>query len=185
MVFKLYTSPGNVEIEDNIIRVNKYLPQPTPLVINGGLEVYRGGTAPNAQIIWDEATGRWKAGLTGSLLDIAYSTSDIRLKKDIQELGRGLSFITKLRPVQYRLKEGNNRIDFGFIAQDIEALLGSGYNVLGIGDDEERMLSLRYTDFIAPMVKAIQEQQAQIDEQKAMIEELRAELAAIKQRIFW
>ena len=47
----------------------------------------------------------------------------------------------------------------GFLAQDVEALLGDGYSVLGIGGDKDRTLSLRYTDLIAPMVKAIQEQQ--------------------------
>jgi hypothetical protein len=111
------------------------------------------------------------------------SESDIRVKKDIQDIGYGLGFIKQLRPVQFRRKNGNDRIDFGFIAQDIETLLGTGYNVLGIDGDTDRMLSLRYTDFIAPMVKAMQEQQAQIDEQKAMIEELKAEIAALRQRL--
>jgi hypothetical protein len=101
------------------------------------------------------------------------SLSDIRLKKDVADIGQGLEFIKALRPVQYRLKGGNERIDFGFIAQDIETLLGADYNVLGIGANGERNLSLRYTDFIAPMVKAIQEQQG-------MIEQLKAEVAELK-----
>jgi hypothetical protein len=95
--------------------------------------------------------------------------SDVREKKDVEEIGHGLAFIKQLRPVQYRLKSGNDRIDFGFIAQEIEALLGTEYNVLGIGGTEERMLSLRYTDFIAPMVKAMQEQQVVIDRQQGTI----------------
>jgi hypothetical protein len=115
---------------------------------------------------------------------VAWSNlSDVREKKDINDIGYGLNFIKQLRPVQFRMKNGNDRIDYGFIAQDIEALLGTNYNVLGIGGDPDRMLSLRYTDFIAPMVKAMQEQQAQIDAQKAMIEELKAEIAALKQRL--
>ncbi len=73
----------------------------------------------------------------------------------------------------------------GFLAQDVEAVLGDGYSVLGIGADKQRTLSLRYTDLIAPMVKAIQEQQATIqsqqaslDSQQAQIEGLTAKLAA-------
>jgi hypothetical protein len=104
--------------------------------------------------------------------------SDIRIKKDISEIGYGLSFIKQLRPVQFRMKDGNDRIDFGFIAQDIEALLGTKYNILGIDPTEERMLSLRDTDFIAPMVKSMQEQQVIIDDLKARIEKLEALLAA-------
>jgi len=97
----------------------------------------------------------------------------MRRKKDVEDIGFGLTFIKSLRPVQYRLKQGNDRIDFGFIAQEVEAQLGVDYNVLGIAEDEARSLSLRYTDFIAPMVKAMQEQQTEI-------EALRSELAEIK-----
>jgi type II secretory pathway component PulM len=45
---------------------------------------------------------------------------------------------------------------------------------------------LRYTDFIAPMVKAIQEQQAIIDELKARLSEidrLKVEIAELKRLI--
>jgi hypothetical protein len=105
--------------------------------------------------------------------------SDFRLKKDIEEIGQGLDFVKALRPVQYRLKSGNERIDFGFIAQEIEALIGTDYNVLGIGADADRALSLRYADFIAPMVKAIQEQQGAIESQQGEINELKARLEAL------
>jgi len=71
--------------------------------------------------------------------------------------------------VSYRLKSGNDRIDMGFVAQDIEALLGDGYNVLTIGGDKDRTLALRHTDLIAPIVKAIQEQQATIEAQQGRL----------------
>jgi len=108
--------------------------------------------------------------------------SDVRMKKDIENIGYGLSFIKQLRPVQYKLRQGNDRYDFGFIAQEVEFLLGDDYNVLVIGGGPDRMLSLRYTDFIAPLVKAVQEQQAQLEAQRAMLEELRAEIAALKRK---
>ena len=105
---------------------------------------------------------------------VAWSNlSDIRQKEDISDVRHGLEFIRQLRPVEYRMIEGNGRKDFGFIAQDIEALLGTDYNLLGVGGDAERRLSLRYTDFIAPMVKAMQEQQATIDQLKAELAEIR------------
>ncbi|MBL0225715.1 MAG: tail fiber domain-containing protein [Geobacteraceae bacterium] len=105
---------------------------------------------------------------------VAWSNlSDIRQKEDITDVRHGLEFIRQLRPVEYRMIEGNGRKDFGFIAQDIEALLGTDYNLLSIGGDAERRLSLRYTDFIAPMVKAMQEQQATIDQLKAELAEIR------------
>ncbi len=129
---------------------------------------------------------------------VAWSNlSDIRAKTNIQGLDLGLDFVMALRPVSFTLKQGNGRTDLGFIAQDVETLVGDGYNVLGIGGDKDRTLSLRYTDFIAPMVKAIQEQQATITaqqaamaalerhdrEQQATIQSLAARLAALEQRL--
>jgi|GEM_PF-1127497 len=98
--------------------------------------------------------------------------SDKRVKTDIEDIEYGLDIINSLRPVQFKMKNGNGNTDFGFVAQDIEAILGEKYNLLDIGGGEERMLSLRYTQFIAPMVKAIQEQQEQIEQQQRQIAEL-------------
>ncbi len=95
--------------------------------------------------------------------------SDARAKNDIAALDLGLDFVMALRPVSFTMKQGNGRTDMGFVAQDVEALVGDSYNVLGIGGDADHTLSLRYTDFIAPMVKAIQEQQATIATQQTQI----------------
>lgn len=108
--------------------------------------------------------------------------SDQRVKTDIEDIGYGLDLIRQLQPVSFRMINSNGKTDFGFIAQDIEALLGDGYNVLDIGGGEERMLSLRYSQFIAPMVKAMQEQQAMIDSQQEQIDELKKIVAELSKR---
>lgn len=59
-----------MEVSDNIIRVNKYSPQAIPKKVQGGLEVFRGGTEPEAQIIWDEGAQKWMAGKAGALSEI-------------------------------------------------------------------------------------------------------------------
>ena len=104
--------------------------------------------------------------------------SDIRHKKDVRDLPFGLDLILQLRPVEYRLRTGNDRLDMGFIAQEIEAVLGDGYNILGIGEEPERMLSLRRGELIAPLVKAIQEQQAQMEAKDTRIAALESRQAA-------
>ena len=128
------------------------------------------------------------------------AASDRRFKKDIRDINEGLDFIKKLRPVSYLMKEGDNRLNWGFIAQDIESLLGTNHAVLTIGGDSLRSLGLRYTDFVAPMVKAIQEQQKMIDSLQAQVNEknkkitelesskselesLKAEVASIKKAL--
>ncbi len=91
------------------------------------------------------------------------AASDRRFKKDIQPLVSGLDLVMKLRPVSYKMKESSDpRTNWGFIAQDIETLVGDTNAVLTVGADKDRTLGLRYTDFVAPLVKAVQEQQAQI-----------------------
>ena len=98
--------------------------------------------------------------------EVAWSNlSDIRAKKNIKDLSLGLDFIASLKPIEYNMKEGDDRIHLGFSAQDIEAILGNKYSILGRGEDKDRMLSLRYTDFIAPLVKAVQELKVQKEEE--------------------
>jgi hypothetical protein len=101
---------------------------------------------------------------------VAWSAlSDARAKKDIRDLDLGLDLIMKLRPVAYRLRGGDGKTDLGLVAQDVEKVLGDSYNVVDVGGDPQRTLSLRYTELIAPLVKAIQEQQAQIEAKDARI----------------
>jgi uncharacterized coiled-coil protein SlyX len=106
--------------------------------------------------------------------------SDVRLKENIRDLDLGLDFVLQLRPVSFTMKQGNGRTDMGFLAQDVEAVLGDDYNVLGIGGDQDRTLSLRGTDLIAPLVKAIQEQDATIKAQQARIEAKDARIAGLE-----
>ena len=122
-------------------------------------------------------------------------TSDEREKKDIVECDLGLDFISKLRPVSFKWKVGKNeisseiiidengkeqykqivtpiegkRIHYGLIAQEVEELL-NGKDFGGfIHDKETDIKGLRYDQFIPLLIKAMQEQQVQIEELKALI----------------
>jgi hypothetical protein len=111
---------------------------------------------------------------------VAWSAlSDARAKTDIRDLDLGLDLIMKLRPVSYRLRNGNRKTDLGLVAQDVEKVLGDSYNVVDVGGDPQRTLSLRYTEIIAPLVKAVQDQQATIEAQRTEIRALEAKLANV------
>jgi hypothetical protein len=121
--------------------------------------------------------------------EVAFTaSSDFRLKKNIQNLDAGLDFILKLKPVSYHMKNlSDDRLNWGFIAQDIEKLVGEENAILTIGGDEDRTLGLRYTDFVAPLVKAVQEQQQEIEDlqkellkSKSQIESLEAFVQNLK-----
>ena len=90
------------------------------------------------------------------------TTSDKRWKSDIQPSNLGLDFISKLKPVSYtRNNDERKKREYGFIAQDLEETLnasGAADNGI-ISKDDAGMYGVRYNDLMAPMVKAIQEQQ--------------------------
>ncbi len=116
------------------------------------------------------------------------TTSDQRWKSNIQKSNLGLEFIKQLNPVFYTRKDvtindgkttilettSNPTTEYGFIAQELETTLNKfdASNNGIISKDDAGMYGVRYNDLIAPMVKAIQEQQAQIELLKAKIEKL-------------
>lgn len=116
----------------------------------------------------------------------AYSSlnvrSDKRDKKDIENTDLGLDFIKKLRPVKYKWNFRNGeyegkRYHQGLIAQEVKEVIDdmktdfAGYQDHKVNGGED-VLSLAYGEFIAPLIKAIQEQQVMIDDLKKQVEKL-------------
>ncbi|MBS1607429.1 MAG: tail fiber domain-containing protein [Bacteroidetes bacterium] len=127
--------------------------------------------------------------------------SDGRFKYNIKEDVGGLDFILKLRPVTYQfdvkklddemrgteVKNANYILQAsyneaaavrrtGFIAQEVEkAAIEAGFNFSGIIKPQTAKdhYGLSYESFVVPLVKAIQEQQKQIDDLKKENEELK------------
>ena len=100
-------------------------------------------------------------------------TSDSRFKDNIKNIPLGLEFISSLRPVEYtRKNDASKRKEWGVIAQELKATIEkSNYENAGIVSEDaskDHFLSVRYTDLIAPMIKAIQE----LDEKEKKIEVL-------------
>jgi len=57
-----------INLADNIILINSNFTGSSPTA-QGGIEVER-GTQTNAQLIWEEATDKWQAGISGSLSNL-------------------------------------------------------------------------------------------------------------------
>jgi hypothetical protein len=100
------------------------------------------------------------------------ATSDIRFKENIQPLDKGLEIINKLKPVKFNFitTTENNFSEFdeiGFIAQDVEGALSTELFAKAVvkkldEDKDDSALGLMTEKLIPILVKAIQEQQAQI-----------------------
>ncbi|MGB4850614.1 MAG: tail fiber domain-containing protein [Saprospiraceae bacterium] len=147
---------------------------------------------------------------------VGFSTySDARIKDNIKEDVPGLAFISKLRPVTYNLNihrenemvykgtkkdedDWKGKYDIekikmsGFLAQDVEkAAKDAGYDFSGVQKpaNPDELYSLRYSDFVMPMVKAIQElndqnktQQQMIEKQNQIIEDLLNRMEALEKK---
>jgi hypothetical protein len=146
--------------------------------------------------------------------------SDGRFKMNISETDvKGLEFIKHLRPVVYNfdtrkfqefliknLPDSTQKeylqSDFapstavrqsGFIAQEVEIAAkkcGYNFNGLHIPENADDNYSIAYSQFVVPLVKAVQEQQnmiekqqKELDELKALVRELNANPSAIKTAI--
>jgi len=103
--------------------------------------------------------------------------SDKRLKENIKDLDTGLSEVMSLKPRRFDWKkgEGNGSKNVaGFIAQEVETVLPDL-----IGDYKHEELkdakSVRMGDMLPTLVKAIQEQQAQIEALQSEINLLKGE----------
>jgi len=96
---------------------------------------------------------------------VAYSTtpSDKRLKTNINDINYGLDAVMKLSPKEYDWKE-NDRHDIGFIAQEVEQVIPEIVKDKKHFDKEIKTLD--YEKLTAVLIKAVQEQQQQINELK-------------------
>jgi hypothetical protein len=131
------------------------------------------------------------------------TVSDARFKQDVKQDVPGLAFINKLRPVSYKINTqalntftgieasdaspaNASRTDVyttGFIAQEVETLVRESGYVRFSGVDAPKnnrdYYGIRYSEFVVPLVKAVQElsdivekQQRQIEEQQKQINTL-------------
>jgi hypothetical protein len=105
------------------------------------------------------------------------SFSDERLKENIQDIGSVTDKIKNIRCVSFnRTDIEDSKETIGFIAQDFIGKFDQVLNKTKLRDgDEEEYYSIKYTETIPVLLKAIQEQQAQIDALQSEINLLKGE----------
>ncbi|MFN0274640.1 MAG: tail fiber domain-containing protein [Chitinophagales bacterium] len=129
--------------------------------------------------------------------------SDARIKTNVQENVPGLEFINLLKPITYHFdvdkqnqltgasisekQEGMydiEKIQFtGFLAQDVDAAAKKiNYDFSGV-DKSGDIIGLRYSSFVVPMVKAIQELDVENANLKAENETMNGEIESLEKRI--
>jgi hypothetical protein len=107
--------------------------------------------------------------------------SDKRLKQNIKDETLGLDFILNLRPVNYEYKtKGQEDIRYtGLIAQEVdETLKAMGKTFSGVvrPQNSNDFYSVRYAEFVLPLINAVKEQNELIKSLEMRIEQLENEL---------
>jgi hypothetical protein len=110
------------------------------------------------------------SGVVNSTSTSITAISDITLKENIRDLETGLNEVMKLKPRRFDWKDETKleKNVAGFIAQELQDVLPDlvydyKYN------DKETKKSIKMGDILPTLVKAIQEQQAQINELKSQL----------------
>lgn len=91
-------------------------------------------------------------------------TSTRELKEDIQPLENQLEKIKQLQPVEFTWKKDKKK-DFGLIAEEVEEI----YPYLVEHDSDDNLIGVKYSKLTSVLIKALQEQQHQIEELKEEI----------------
>lgn len=106
------------------------------------------------------------------------SASDASYKKDITNIRYGLADLLKMQPRSYRMKSDNSS-QIGFVAQELENVIPEVVS----GEDGKK--GIAYGQLSAVIVKAVQEQQKEIEVLKKENGLLKSELCAKDQTYSW
>ena len=143
------------------------------------------------------ADDSYDLGASGARFDDIYATngtiqtSDQNEKNTITNSDLGLDFINRLSPKSYKFNS-KTRTHYGLIAQDVETVLSdisksttdfAGFIKDDISEEQDGSsyrYGLRYNEFISPLIKAIQEQQALIETQQTTITDLKSRIEVLE-----
>jgi len=119
------------------------------------------------------------AVLINSTGKLGTTTSSIRYKDDVEDMGDATDNLMKLRPVTFRYKheiDESGLQQYGLIAEEVAKV----YPDLVVYKDDGTPETVRYHFINAMLLNEVQKQHRQIEEQQSMIEKLAARLAKLE-----
>ena len=114
------------------------------------------------------------ATINGSSVGLI-TASDRRLKENIKDLSIGLDELLKIQPREYRWKEGKSK-DKGFIAQELYEIYPEAVTKPLTEDSTKDYWAVDYSKLTPLLVKAIQDQQKNIDRLEKKINNLEKQI---------
>lgn len=149
------------------------------------------------------SSATWAGYFQGAVFGFSFSSSDRKLKKNIQPIQNALSIINKLYPSFYNFRTNEYEqmnlpggVHYGLIADEVQTVLPGivkkaispaqyeNNDVHGKKiSDEVEFSALNYSEIIPILIGGMKEQQAIIVEQQKKIDELQKRLSAIEKKI--
>jgi hypothetical protein len=136
---------------------------------DNNLFLRKNGATGNVAAFYYDSTGVGSISIT-AVLTAYNTTSDYRLKEDLQEI-KGLEKVQAIKVYDYKWKSEESRMD-GVLAHELAEVLP--YAVTGEKDEvnedgTDKMQGVDYSKIVPILIKAIQEQQEQINQLKNQI----------------
>lgn len=122
------------------------------------------GVSPGADNLYSlgSSAQRWTAlwSVNGVI-----QTSDLRLKKDVQNLNYGLQQLLDLRPVSYQWIQGPAQRQIGLIAQEVQQVIPE----VVTGSADSGTMGMNYAALVPVLIAAIKELKTEVDALKKQI----------------
>jgi hypothetical protein len=129
----------------------------------------RSSTTPTSDVIRFKNGGSTVGSINYNSVETNYATSSDARLKNVLGKAKGLEIVNKLNPVNFEWKE-SKKVQDGLIAQEVEEVIPNAVHV-----NEAGYYSMDYSKVVTPLIKAIQEQQEQIDALQSEINNLKGE----------
>ncbi len=130
--------------------------------------------------------------ITGSLMEVdgkikttaVNLNSDARLKEKVANINQETSFLNNLRPVSYywntkgKEKGGDNSLQYGFIAQEVEKVAPNLVNT-----DADGYKSVNYIQVIPVLVKSLQDHALELQKEKEKNNQQEQRIKALEEKM--
>ena len=150
-------SNGQVTIATTAWRNDFYLGMPITTSVSGIATQNAASSGTHYAAAFYNSSNSTIGTITTTNTATAYNTSSDARLKDVTGEARGLEVINELNPVAYNWK-ADGQADEGLIAQEVMEIVPNA-----VSGSEEEMYQMDYSKLVTPLIKAIQEQQEQID----------------------
>jgi len=129
------------------------------LQVLGGISTKIAGTTPTSQVSFFNNYGRVGYIGTDGTTTTYFTSSDIRLKKNITYADDTATIIDNIKVRKFDWKVDDNHQRYGFVAQELHTIYPEA---VGVMNDPEASMSVDYSKLVPVLVKEIQSLRARV-----------------------